>query len=195
VTDARLRALAHGAAHGDVMASAGLLRERVRLGELAESRLRLAAYLGDPAAGLATGVAPTVDDPADWVCGLGFAHGIPIVLRVLAAALVARIDTCAHPFDRDHVHELANATEAWFLEPTTENNGRVRWAAIVMCRGHSAMELLHAVLYLTSAWSVSRTLDRREFEVVIPFVRGLRVERVGDLYANRFVPWALEGSK
>lgn len=180
-----------------MIATAGLLRERVRLGELAETRLRLAAYLGDPAAVLAAGgPAPTADDPADWVSGLGAAHGIPIVLRVLVAALLDRVDVCAYPFSRDHINDLANAIQAWFLEPTTENNGRVRWAAIVMCRAQGAMEMLHTVLYLTSAWSVSRTLERREFaEVVIPFVRSLRVERVADLHASRFVPWALEGSK
>jgi hypothetical protein len=47
VTDQRLRALERDAAHGDLQAQARLLLERVRVGDLTEERLRLAAYLGD----------------------------------------------------------------------------------------------------------------------------------------------------
>ncbi len=50
--DERVRRLERGAAQGDLAARAGLLRERLRAGALAEERVRLAALLGDPAARL-----------------------------------------------------------------------------------------------------------------------------------------------
>lgn len=64
MTDQRLRDLKRDAARGDLQAQALLLLERVRVGDLAEERLRLAAYLGDEAARLARsaiGTAACVD--------------------------------------------------------------------------------------------------------------------------------------
>lgn len=61
MTDERLRGLARGAETGDVNARARLLSERVRLGELSERRIAVAAYLGDAGARLAlSGRAPQV---------------------------------------------------------------------------------------------------------------------------------------
>lgn len=53
--DARLRQLQREASTGDLQARAKLLLGRVRAGELSEERLRLAAYLGDPASREALG--------------------------------------------------------------------------------------------------------------------------------------------
>lgn len=58
MTDARLRDLWRRGRAGDVEARAQHLRERLRAGELAATRLEVAARLGDPAAGLALDAAP-----------------------------------------------------------------------------------------------------------------------------------------
>jgi hypothetical protein len=55
VTDHRLRSLGRDAAQGDLQAQARLLLERVRVGDLLEEWLRLAAFLGDDAARVAAG--------------------------------------------------------------------------------------------------------------------------------------------
>ncbi len=71
MADQRLRDLERDATHGDLQARARLLRERLRVGDLAEERLRLAAYLGDEAARSACGDAAAVfvltlpDEPTD----------------------------------------------------------------------------------------------------------------------------------
>lgn len=70
MADRRLRELERASAEGDLDAGARLLLERVRIGDLAPGRLRLAAYLGLPAATLA---APEVTAPEDliaWVEGV-----------------------------------------------------------------------------------------------------------------------------
>lgn len=71
MTDQRLRDLERDAAHGDLQARARLLLERVRVGELTEDKLRLAAHLGDEAAcaALGTGGQRLVMN-ADWFRGL-----------------------------------------------------------------------------------------------------------------------------
>lgn len=55
MSDDRLRGVERSAALGDPIARARLLVERARRGRLAPERLRLAAWLGDPTARLATG--------------------------------------------------------------------------------------------------------------------------------------------
>lgn len=50
VADTRLRGKARTAFHGGPREKADLLRERLRLGDLTQDRLELAAYVGDPAA-------------------------------------------------------------------------------------------------------------------------------------------------
>jgi hypothetical protein len=54
VTDQRLRDLERDAAHGDLHARGRLLLERVRVGDLTQERLRLAAYLGHESVGSST---------------------------------------------------------------------------------------------------------------------------------------------
>ncbi|MCW8139327.1 MAG: hypothetical protein KIT58_10540 [Planctomycetota bacterium] len=90
MTDQRLRALERDALHGDVEAQARLLLERVRVGDLTEERLRLAAYLGDERARLALGEsAPEPpDDIVAWVRGLD-ALGSEVATRV---ALVKEVE-------------------------------------------------------------------------------------------------------
>lgn len=72
VTDQRLRDLERDAGKGDLEARARLLQERVRVGDLTEERLRLAAYLGDEVACLALGHALRllVAMDAEWFRGL-----------------------------------------------------------------------------------------------------------------------------
>lgn len=73
MTDQRLRDLERDAARGDLHAQARLLLERVRVGDLAEDQLLLAAYLGDaPAqAALASATTSTLPDDIDtWARSL-----------------------------------------------------------------------------------------------------------------------------
>jgi hypothetical protein len=72
VTDQRLRDLERDAARGDLHAQARLLLERVRVGDLTDERLRLAAYLGDEVACVALEYDPrrSVAMNGDWFRGL-----------------------------------------------------------------------------------------------------------------------------
>lgn len=86
VTDQRLRHFERDAAHGDLQAQARLLLERVRIGDLTEERLRLAAHLGDEAANLAgTGGMEATQNLRTWLRELLRWRGA-VVLRTYMAA-------------------------------------------------------------------------------------------------------------
>ncbi len=91
MSDQRLRDLDRDAADGGLMAEARLLVERVRVGDLTEERLRLAAYLGHEPARLALGrEAPAAEagPAAGLILGLK-PYGPPAFIR--AAVAVARL--------------------------------------------------------------------------------------------------------
>ena len=61
---------------------AALLSKRLRVGELDEARVHLAALLGDPACQTALGVAPDPDQPlVDWLASLQPAGGVAALRR------------------------------------------------------------------------------------------------------------------
>lgn len=192
--DVRLRAFDRAAASDDLQALARRLVERVRAGALTQDRLDLAAYLHDPAASL---VAPHVHAPTDvveWLATLGEVRGLPLVLWIMVGVLMDRVEAGASSVPEDHARDLAASVHAWVLDPTPERNGWVRWAALALFRARGSIDVVHPVLYLTSAWSVDRRPDRVELApVVAPLLGALGVERVDDLRPRRFVPWALSG--
>jgi len=111
VSDAGLRRLERAARGGGAAARARWLRARLRAGAVSADGLRLAAYLGDPAAGLAAGTEPGDDACLErWGWGLE-AFGVDVCVRAAAAAARAALP----------------AWEAW--EPATFAPGdRVRGA-------------------------------------------------------------------
>lgn len=91
MTDRQLRQLEREAASGDVEAKAKLLLGRVRIGDLTEERLRLAAHLGDEASWDAlAGNVSGAEDLEEWVWALHEFGAIPLVRGLLAAARQAR---------------------------------------------------------------------------------------------------------
>ena len=93
---------------------AAFLLERVRVGDLTQERLELAAYCGHEGAALA---APGIgeSDPAQWAEGLvGF--GTPVCVRVLLALAVEREVEMT-----DLGHRYLQLAERYVVEPTERN--------------------------------------------------------------------------
>lgn len=86
MTDARMRALARSAEQGDPGARRQLLLERLRAGQVTEDRLRLAAFLGDPAAADAAGAATGGEDLAGWFAAITAWEPAACARAALAAA-------------------------------------------------------------------------------------------------------------
>lgn len=149
MADARLRALEREATRGDGVAGARLLLERVRLGALEPSRLRLAAYAGDARARLALGpgapVAPA--EPKAWVLGFE-SWGQEVCVR--AASAVARAALPLWEGRRasvvdDRPREALEAIDAWLEQPCV--------ARALECRSR-AEELWAEVPDAPDAWPV-----------------------------------------
>jgi hypothetical protein len=123
--DERLRKLEREAAQGDASATARLLVERVRLGELSDERLRLAAYLGHPTAREAVGDAlPAPEDALEWVRALD-GHGREACVRAALTAARHSLPVSGHPVSAD-VEAALDATAAWLACPCEEHSGMVR---------------------------------------------------------------------
>lgn len=129
MSDGRLRELERRWAEtGSSEDEAELLRERVRVGALTLARLELAALLGHPAAGLASGLDPMeltrlpggpwseLEESEDvaWLLVLRERGGEAALLRVLAAVLVRNMgaEDPASPHGR-----LAAQVDAFALAP------------------------------------------------------------------------------
>ena len=100
--DADLRNLARSAPE-DAEAAARLLAERVRSGSLSHERIRLAAYLGDPAALLACLRAPPprVEEWSLWLEGLrSDPTGVPVLQELEDAAVGQRNPDLSQATDR-----------------------------------------------------------------------------------------------
>lgn len=128
MTDTHLRQLERAANQGDVEARARLLCERVRMGDLSEDRVRLAAYLGDPGARLHLGEqAPELPairaraglelNQRRWVTGLR-AYGKEWLVRAAAAVAVSRLEAWSRWDETDDRPRRAlAAARAWIRCP------------------------------------------------------------------------------
>lgn len=137
MADARLRQLERLFGAGDPAAGARLLLERVRQGELALERVRLAAALGDPAARAALSEPPLppgerddlrqlpdeadafgASDEEDWLDRLAAFGKQPLVRAAVYAArpLLDWFEQEAYPGERRARAALA-AAEAWLAQP------------------------------------------------------------------------------
>jgi hypothetical protein len=120
VTDQRLRDLERDAAHGGLQAGARLLLERVRVGDLTEERLRLAAYLGHEAARGCVPVEANLE-PGPWLQALcGLSREIAVRVALVASRWAWRVYEASEEFAADSVtttearHGIEIA-EAWLL--------------------------------------------------------------------------------
>jgi hypothetical protein len=107
----------------DPAAASRLLLERVRSGELDEERLRLAAWLGDPAAAAACRVDPP-DDLAGWVVAVAD-WGQQAFVRLQVAALRAACRVHADVTSRAAAEVLVDALDAWTQDPSPQTRGPV----------------------------------------------------------------------
>ncbi|MCO5168303.1 MAG: hypothetical protein M9894_18340 [Planctomycetes bacterium] len=181
--DERLRELERASAQGNLQAAAQRLAERVRRGDLGSERLALAAYCHDPAALLATGGPPPPTDAPTWAAGLGARHGLPLLLRVIAEALLDQVDEGHSDLPPELVRGLAAAVEAWERDPTPDAITPVRIATLALFRARGCMDVVHCFMYLTSAWSVDRRLT--EEELLAPVAPALRALGRGGVAALR----------
>ena len=115
VSDQRLRELERKWREtGSVEDEAAYLRERVRVGDLTQERLELAAYCGHEGAGRATGAA----GESHWYQRLDRVRGAP----TLAALTAARFEIERHREKPtpvfDHPARLLAALESWVDRPT-----------------------------------------------------------------------------
>lgn len=121
--DQHLRTLARQVATDpSIQARAALLRGRTRKGELPESRLRLAAWLGDPAASAALGESAAAD-LRSWVRGIAQSGRVALVRAYVA---IARM----FPPQSDTSLACVLAAVAWCLDPSTANANAAHEAAV-----------------------------------------------------------------
>lgn len=153
MSDRDLRSLERRARTGDADAAAELLVGRFRGGRLSEERLRLAAHLGDPAAGSAArallDVAPRRQNLAAWIRTIGHPHlqtwprelagwrdlVQPVCARAaLAAAELAYPVWTAPAWREDHddddgdsswLQRLLPPFRAWLADPTEAARGAI----------------------------------------------------------------------
>lgn len=150
MSDARLRALAREVAlTGGLDARVRLLVERARAGDLPMERLRLAAYLRDPAArrALAPGAPRPPTQGPEYLAGLA-AFGVDACLR--AAVAVGRV---ANP-DRWRLRELLDALTLWLECPCGDHVREVARTARLAEGGHPVSPLL--------LWAATVVADRTE---------------------------------
>lgn len=125
MTDQRLRGLERDASHGDLHARARLLLERVRVGDLPEERLRLAAYLGDEVATLVLGpAAPTSTLPTEidtWARSLAPFGQETSVRAALGVANEFMAAWRARWPDDDRPRLAIRAAESWLRCPCSEH--------------------------------------------------------------------------
>lgn len=160
MADARLRRLERLSGAGDPAAGARLLLERVRQGELALVRVRLAAALGDPAARAALSEPPLppaerddlrqppdeadafgASDDEDWLDRLATFGKEPLVRAAVHAArpLLDWFEQEAFPGER-RARAALEAAEAWLAQPEEAWRVRARLA------GEAASEAENDVL-------------------------------------------------
>ncbi|MCO5170936.1 MAG: hypothetical protein M9894_31795 [Planctomycetes bacterium] len=205
--DDRLRDRARDAERGDPDARARLLVERVRSGALAPERLRLAAHLGDEAAGLALGEAD--DGPGDLVAWAGRLAGAGREALVRAFVAVARLFPPPHA----SVEAALVAAEAWCEGPDPVRAAAAHEAAVLDSYAQSGAAYLGGVAEpSTLAWwcphHVALIASGREalapglpdpqravgwfVEAVVAAARALGAAQVRRAIADRLVPWALD---
>lgn len=95
---------------------AALLRERLRVGHLTDSQLRLAAYCGHPGAMLALGQSCVQAPPlslSEWVGGLGQAGHSGVVVAALGAVGLALEHGLTFEGERARLRAVLDATLAW----------------------------------------------------------------------------------
>lgn len=167
MTDARLRALERRWRETGASADhACYLVERLRTGELPVDRARLAAYLGDPAAREALGIAPETEAASQraWAAGL-HAWRDPVPARVALAAARAVLPVFDRGLNPDpRPRRALRAGEACIVCPceahlarattasedaeaiATDDAGTAVWAAVRSSFGESAEDLLEAAV-------------------------------------------------
>lgn len=167
MTDARLRTLERRWRETGASADhACFLVERLRTGELPVERARLAAYLGDPAAREALGIAPETEAVSQraWAAGL-HAWRDPVPARVALAAARAVLpvfDRGLNPDPRPRralrageacvvcpceAHAARAATASEDAEAiATDDAGTAVWAAVRTTFGASQDDLLEAAV-------------------------------------------------
>ncbi|MCO5172530.1 MAG: hypothetical protein M9894_40050 [Planctomycetes bacterium] len=151
MADTRLRRLERAAAQGDLDARVRLLCERLRSGELDEERVRLAAYLGDPAARLLLGPkAPDLPvirargglelNQRRWITGLR-AYGKEWLVRAAVAIARARFTAWDRWDEADERPRRAlAAAEAWLACPCEAHAEEADLAQ------HAALGAAHALV-------------------------------------------------
>jgi hypothetical protein len=209
MSDARLRALAREVAlTGGFEARVRLLVLRARAGDLPLERLRLAAYLRDPAAkrALAPDVPRAPSEVTRVVAGLAH-YGLEACLR--AAVAIGRVaDPELIAEQRLSMRELLDGLTLWLECPCGDHARDVRQAARLAEGGHAAGPLLlWAATAVTdpgvdalAAWQLLwrpfsvRHASELDWDWRQPRPLGfVQRERAGVVHAlrARLVPWAL----
>ncbi len=147
MSDKRAREDERRAAQGDVEAEARQLLDRLRTGTLDRERLKLAAYLGDPAAECAIGAVDVPSELGAWVEGLGAWNDMFALRAALVTAVPAVADWEQHYEDRrpvPHPREAIDFAREWLECPCSDHtipvyNARQRAGARL--RGQPPLQL------------------------------------------------------
>lgn len=205
MTDDRLRRLEREAITGGLDARARWLTERTRVGELAEDRLRLAAWLGDPAAEQALGravLAPPTITIGRWVRGLvPWQTETPWAREAFARAAAAAARAVLACFDDGALATRAVvALEAWIRCPCDEHAqaAAALGGQVPIQRGAAGLFAARGVRFAGPAIYRATTVALSEgpanvtaSEVATEAARATSPEAVRAAIRDALVPWAL----
>ncbi len=208
---ATLRALERDwKASGSAESEAALIQAQSRAGVLLESRLRLAALLGHPAAVLASGAA----EPGPLLCDLCFEiteFGRKASIRTAVAAARLLLERWSWPHPEANPQEVLNAVEAWLSCPCPTHEANCRGQADELYNSMVAHEgepdlgvvihqtdrsrpanAIYLTAYLTSRAELDDDSRRTAVRVVTEIEQALDAEYdLRDAIRNEVVPWAL----
>lgn len=212
MSDRRLRELERAS---DRKTAARYLWERLRIGELDEVRLELAAYAGHPPARLVLGLAEDGERPADWEGFHGWVFGLAgfgAVPEALAAASVARLAlraawlAAAPAVDDELPRRSVESVERWLLEDERATAARAQAAFQAFGQALSADALaqearglfwlchdaLEAALTPSAEGRPCRQRVYRAVEREGRATERFRLERTLEQIASSLLAWALK---
>ena len=153
---------------GSVEDEAAYLRQRVRVGDLTQERLELAAYCGHEGASAATNLGPPRLGLEGWACGLS-AFGQAVSVRALVALGRLQLATWELLYPEDHTQrEALESAEQWLLSQAgprslasakTASYARERAYLARICRDPDGSEYLAASVAAAAAFAAAAECD------------------------------------
>jgi hypothetical protein len=209
VSDERLRTLERAwQESGSAQAEAAYLLERVRVGDLGQSKLELAALCGHQGAGLAANSTTlwkveSTDPPNEWTSALEpWGKEVSVRGAVAAGWSVLGLWEDAHPGQREP-RSTIEAAEAWLLCPCDAHAASAQEAADAVSdlnggRQDSDPASFAAAVAMNAAWAAGNFEEEAFKDAAWAFLEAWKVAALVELAApplacvqSELVSWAL----